>query len=97
MASKRLLPATLPWLFACSLGHDVSKAFGGSMETAVNAVKAKLLIVVNERDAMVTPGPALDFAKRGKATTLILEGPCGHRSTGCEEKTIAARIAQFLQ
>jgi homoserine O-acetyltransferase len=79
------------------LGHDVSKAFGGSLGAAVKAMKAKLLVVVNDRDAMVTPGPALDFAKRSKAPTLILKGQCGHRSTSCEEKTISARIAQFLQ
>ena len=79
------------------LGHDVSRAFGGSLDAAVKAMNAKLLVVVNERDAMVTPGPALEFAKRSKAPTLILKGDCGHRSTSCEEKTIGARIAQFLR
>jgi homoserine O-acetyltransferase len=79
------------------IGHDVTRAFGGSLDAAVAAVKAKLLVVVNERDAMVTPGPALDFARRAHAATLILKGDCGHRSTGCEEKDISARIARFLQ
>ncbi|MES1186990.1 MAG: alpha/beta fold hydrolase [Myxococcales bacterium] len=79
------------------IGHDVTRAFGGSLDAAVAAVKAKLLVVVNERDAMVTPGPALDFARRAHATTLTLKGDCGHRSTGCEEKEISARIARFLQ
>lgn len=78
------------------LGHDVSQSFGGSLDAAVKAVKAKLLVVVNERDAMVTPGPALDFAKRARAATLILKGDCGHRSTSCEEKAISARLALFL-
>jgi homoserine O-acetyltransferase len=79
------------------LGHDVTKAFAGSLDAAVKATKAKMLVVVNEHDAMVTPGPALDFAKRSNAQTLILKGECGHRSTSCEEKTISARIAQFLE
>jgi homoserine O-acetyltransferase/O-succinyltransferase len=79
------------------LGHDVTKPFGGSLDAAAKAVKAKLLVIVNEHDAMVTPGPALDFAKRAKASTLILKGDCGHRSTSCEEKIIAERIAQFLK
>ncbi len=79
------------------LGHDVSKAFGGSLDAAVKATKAKLFVVVNERDAVVTPGPALDFAKRSKAPTLILKGECGHRSISCEQGTIAPRLAQFLQ
>lgn len=78
------------------LGHDVSKSFGGSLDAAAKAVKAKLLVIVNERDGMVTPGPALDFAKRRSAPTLILKGDCGHRSTSCEAKAISARIARFL-
>jgi hypothetical protein len=60
-------------------------------------VELVVLVVVNEHDAMVTPGPALDFAKRANASVLTLKGDCGHRATGCEEKTIAARVARFLQ
>jgi homoserine O-acetyltransferase len=79
------------------LAHDVGKAFASSLDAAAQAVKAKLLVVVNERDAMVTPGPALDFAQRAKAATLVLKGACGHQAPSCEEKTIGARISQFLQ
>jgi homoserine O-acetyltransferase/O-succinyltransferase len=79
------------------MAHDVGKAAGGSLETAAKAVQARLLVVVNARDAMVTPGPALVFAKLAKAQTLVLEGACGHRSPSCEEPTIASRIAEFLR
>jgi homoserine O-acetyltransferase/O-succinyltransferase len=78
------------------IAHDVSKPFGGSLENAAKALKPKLLVVVNERDAMVTPGPALEFAKLAKASTLVLKGDCGHRSPTCEEATIGKRIADFL-
>ncbi len=79
------------------MAHDVSKAFGGSMDDAVKTLKARLLVVVNERDAMVTPGPALAFAKLAQASTLVLKGDCGHRAPTCEEATIGKRIADFLR
>lgn len=79
------------------MAHDIGSTVGGSLESAAKALRAKLLIVVNERDAMVTPGPALEFAKIAKAQSLVLRGDCGHKATSCEEKAIAGRIAQFLQ
>lgn len=79
------------------LSHDISKPFAGSLDVAAKAMKAKLLVVVNEHDAMVTPGPALDFAKRANASTLVLEGDCGHKAPSCEETTIGKRIAEFLK
>ena len=48
-------------------------------------------------DAMVTPGPALQFAKLAKAQTLVLKGECGHKAPSCEDKAISAKIAQFLK
>src|SRR5262249_44867773 len=77
--------------------HDISRTTGGSLEGAAKALKAKMLVVVNEHDAMVTPGPALDFAKLAKAETLVLKGDCGHKAPSCEEATIGKRIAQFLK
>jgi homoserine O-acetyltransferase len=79
------------------MGHDIGSAAGGSLETAAEAVKARLLVIVNARDVMVTPGPALAFAKLTKAQTLVLEGECGHKAPSCEEQAIATRIAQFLK
>jgi homoserine O-acetyltransferase/O-succinyltransferase len=79
------------------MSHDVSRAFAGSMAEAAKAVKAKLLVVVNAHDAMVTPGPALDFAKLARAPTLVLQGDCGHRAPACEEPTIGQRLAAFLK
>jgi hypothetical protein len=46
---------------------------------------------------MVTPGPALEFAKLDRAQTLVLNGDCGHKAPSCEEKAIATRIAEFLK
>jgi len=79
------------------MSHDVSTPFGGSLEAAAKAIKAKLLVVVNEHDAMVTPGPALEFAKLAGAPTLVLRGDCGHKAPSCEEALAGKRIAEFLK
>jgi homoserine O-acetyltransferase len=76
---------------------NVSDAFEGSMEKAAVAVKAKVLVVVATNDHVVTPGPAKDFAKLLGAEFLELASDCGHQSPGCEEATVVARAAAFLE
>lgn len=75
---------------------DVSDAFSGSMEKAAAAVKAKVLVIVNDTDHMVTPGPALDFARLLHADVLELNNDCGHLLLDCEYKRVADRIDAFL-
>jgi homoserine O-acetyltransferase len=78
------------------MDHDVSAPFGGSMERAAAEVKAAMLIIVNARDHMVSPGPALDFAKLKNAPTIILENDCGHLGPGCDMPRVSAAVADFL-
>ena len=78
------------------MGLDVSAPFGGSMERAAAEVKAPMLIIVDAHDHMVTPGPALNFAKLKGAQTLVLENDCGHLGPGCEQGKVGAAIAEFL-
>ena len=75
---------------------DVSAAFGGSMEKAIAAVKAKTLVVVAPTDHTVTPGPALDFARRLGAEVLELRSDCGHLAFTCETETLALAVNTFL-
>lgn len=76
---------------------DVSQSFGGSMEGASHAVRARILVVVARQDHVVTPGPALEFARLIHAKTLELEGDCGHLATSCEAQRLNAAVAEFLQ
>ena len=78
------------------MGLDVSMPFGGSMEKAAAAVKAKVLVIVGRNDHTVTPGPALTFAKLLNAEVLELQGDCGHVAPDCEIKITSATIARFL-
>ena len=76
---------------------DISRDFGGSMERAAAAVKAKALVIVDRYDHVVTPQPALDFAALLHATTLELDSDCGHLTPGCEVPRISAAIASLLR
>ncbi|MDQ3907488.1 MAG: alpha/beta fold hydrolase [Acidobacteriota bacterium] len=75
---------------------DVSAPFGGSMERAASAVKARVLVVVALQDHTVTPGPAIEFARLLKAQLLTLEGDCGHLAPGCEAQKLNPAVAEFL-
>ena len=79
------------------MGLDVSDGFSGSMERAAASVKAKILVVVNDTDHMVTPGPALGFARLLHADVLELNNDCGHLLLDCEYQRVAERIAAFLR
>ena len=75
---------------------DISKSFGGSMEQAARAVKAKVLVIVATHDHVVTPEPARDFAKLLDAPVIELTGDCGHQAPGCEEVKMNPQIHEFL-
>jgi homoserine O-acetyltransferase len=76
---------------------DVSGRFNGSLERAAAAVKAKALVIVAKRDHVVTPGPALEFARLLGAKAIELESDCGHGASWCEGKAISAALAAFLE
>ncbi len=76
---------------------DVAAPFGGSMEQAAREVKAKLLVIVGKQDHVVTPGPAIEFAKLTGAKLLVLEGDCGHLANGCESEKVVKAVSRFLE
>ena len=79
------------------IGHDISRdRFGGVLERAAAAVKARTLIVVAEEDHMVNPGPALMFAQLLHAPTVVLPGECGHLAISCQKDMLYAAIVRFL-
>ncbi|HEX3250224.1 MAG TPA: alpha/beta fold hydrolase [Pyrinomonadaceae bacterium] len=75
---------------------DVSRDFGGSLERAAQAVKARVFVVVAKQDHVVTPGPASEFAKLIGAKLLVLEGDCGHLATACESARLNQAVRDFL-
>ena len=75
---------------------DVTRDFGGSLERAARAVRAKVLVVVAKFDHVVTPGPALEFAALLGAQTLELESDCGHLATVCQSDRLNKAVTDFL-
>jgi len=76
---------------------DVAEPFGGSLEQAASHVKARVLVIVARQDHVVTPGPALEFARYLSAPVITLEGNCGHVATGCESGKVAGALKDFLE
>ena len=78
--------------------HDVTKPYGGTMESAAKRVKARALFVVADQDHMVSPIPARAFAAAmGSAAKLVaLEGPCGHSAPSCESAKLESAVRAFL-
>jgi homoserine O-acetyltransferase/O-succinyltransferase len=66
-------------------------------EDAGKTAKAQMLIIAAKQDHLVNPLPALAFAKGANATTLVLEGMCGHWATICEEATMTEAVRTFLK
>lgn len=62
----------------------------------VSAVKAKMFIITAKNDHTVTPGPALEFAKKLGAETFILDNSCGHSIHACSDNGMGQAILKFL-
>jgi homoserine O-acetyltransferase/O-succinyltransferase len=62
-----------------------------------SVVEAKMLIVAAKNDHTVTPGPALEFAKKLGVGPFILDNPCGHSVHACPDNGMAQAILNFLK
>lgn len=80
------------------IGHDISRKFDGDMVATGEAIKADLLVIVGQDDHLVTPTPALEFAKLVGAATVVLKDDCGHLSPflSCSGGQMTQAIAEFL-
>ena len=78
------------------IGHDVTRSFDNDITKAAKQVGNKLLVLVGSKDRVVTPAPALEFAKLagGKA----LEFPtCGHDIPRCSADLINPAVRDFFE
>lgn len=78
------------------MAHDVSARFGGSLERAAAAVKARVLVVTSATDRIVTPGPAIRFAGLLHAELVRLENDCGHSGPSCDQARVKRAVSAFL-
>jgi homoserine O-acetyltransferase len=75
---------------------DVSQDFGGSMERAAAAVRAKTFVIVSRFDHVVTPEPAREFARWLHSQILELDSDCGHLAPSCDAPRVNQAVARFL-
>lgn len=76
---------------------DVAEKFGGSLERAAAAVKARVFVILAKFDHTVTPGPAREFARLLPGSKMLeLESDCGHLAPSCESQRVNEAVADFL-
>ena len=79
------------------MAQDVYRGFGGSLERASAAVRARTLVVVARQDHMVNPQAAIDWARHAGFELVELAGHCGHMATSCESGRFQDAVKQFLE
>ncbi len=62
-----------------------------------SVVKAKMFIVAAKNDHTVTPGPALEFARKLGVEPWVLDNPCGHSVHACPDNGMGQAILKFLR
>jgi homoserine O-acetyltransferase len=82
------------WQLKAILAHDV--LHGRTIAEAAKATRVKFLVIVAAEDRMVTPQPALDWAKADGAETYISQGTCAHLIMNCDAAAVSERVQEFL-
>lgn len=83
------------WQAKAILQHDV--LHGRTIaETAKASSAVRFLIIVAAEDRMVTPQPALEWAKALGAETYVSPGTCAHLIMNCDGEAVAERVTRFL-
>jgi homoserine O-acetyltransferase/O-succinyltransferase len=82
------------WQAKAILHHDV--LHGRTIEEVARSVPMKFLVIVAAEDRMVTPQPALAWAKAVGAETYISPGTCAHLIMNCDAEAVSSRVERFL-
>lgn len=82
------------WQAKAIMLHDV--LHGKSLEEVARAIPVKFLVMVAAEDRMVTPQPALAWAKAVGAETYISPGSCAHLIMNCDAREVSSRVLRFL-
>ena len=84
------------WQAKAILLHDV--LHGKTIAEAAKAsARVKFLVIVAAEDRMVTPQPALEWAKAIGAETYVSPGTCAHLILDCDAEAVAVRVEGFLE
>jgi homoserine O-acetyltransferase/O-succinyltransferase len=82
------------WQAKAIMHHDV--LHGRTIDEVARGVPVKFLVIVAAEDRMVTPQPALEWAKAVGAETYISAGSCAHLIMDCDAEAVSLRVERFL-
>ncbi len=82
------------WQAKAILLHDV--LHNRPLEEVARSLPVRFLVIVSAEDRMVTPQPALEWAKAIGAETYISPGSCGHLIMECDAAAVSQRVIKFL-
>ncbi|WP_158944144.1 alpha/beta fold hydrolase [Granulicella sp. S190] len=82
------------WQAKAIMHHDV--LHGRTIAEVARGVPVKFLVIVAAEDRMVTPQPALEWAKVTGAETYISPGSCAHLIMNCDAEAVSSRVERFL-
>ena len=82
------------WQLKAILAHDV--LHGKTIAEVARATPVKFLVIVAAEDRMVTPQPALDWAKATGAESYVSQGTCAHLIMNCDAEAVSERVQRFL-
>jgi homoserine O-acetyltransferase len=72
--------------------QNIARDHEDNMQTAAKHIKSEFLIIVGQDDRIVSPAPAIEFAKVKDAQILILDSGCGHGEPRCQPETLAKTV-----
>lgn len=77
---------------------DISRQFGGDMALAARELgrQVDMMVVVSREDRIVSPEPAMDFARLAGFPTLVTDEGCGHGDFNCNPAVWTAAAGAFL-
>ena len=78
------------------IGHNVAAPYDDSLERAAAQIQAEVLIIVTNQDHVVTPAPALKFARVLGAEAVQLPNDCGHNGLRCDAEMLSRATQTFL-
>jgi homoserine O-acetyltransferase len=82
------------WQAKAIIAHDLLQ--GKTMEEAARETPVKFLVIVGAEDRMVTPAPALAWAKAKGDESYVSHGECSHLIMDCDADAVRERVQRFL-
>lgn len=79
------------------INHDVLLTPGITEENIKEKIVSEMFMIIAERDMILHPSPAKEFAQMINAKILLLDSDCGHLSVNCEMERVVKEIIIFLE